>query len=510
VSYPVVSHKYPESVVRILLFILIPILPLNAKADLDPNITNAPFQVIIPAGIQVVQEELSPNANDPTTIFRITAMVSNAWFDAIAPYHPTAVGVYSRIPTRPESERNDRNRNVATLYASKQIYTSMFPQRAETFKVAFASIGLDPDDNSLDTTTPIGIGNVVGKAIVDARINDGFNELGNEGGCRYNCQPYSDYTGYIPVNTAHKLSNPSRWQPDINSSGNGIFKGQQFVTPQLAVTAPFTYRHWRQFKAPFPKNSQAHRYHLYKAQADQVLQASANLTDVQKVKSELFENKFQSVLAAAASTVQTFNLSLEQSIVIEFMTNVASFDTAIAVWRNKRRFDAVRPFSAIKYIYGDRPVTAWGGPGKGVVHDIPANQWTSYLSVANHPEYPSATASICAAHAQIMRRLLGDHMLQFSVVIPARSSSIEPGITPANDLVLNWDNWTDFENDCGLSRLWGGVHFYSSIPAGINLGHQIADISYEFIEKHLEGRPPKWSGPGKSNRPRYRPKPRKH
>ena len=36
-------------------------------------------------------------------------------------------------------------------------------------------------------------------------------------------------------------------------------------------------------------------------------------------------------------------------------------------------------------------LTAWGGPYNGTVNDIPASEWTSYLPVANHPEYPSAS-----------------------------------------------------------------------------------------------------------------------
>ena len=67
------------------------------------------------------------------------------------------------------------------------------------------------------------------------------------------------------------------------------------------------------------------------------------------------------------------------------------------------------------------------------------------------------------------------------------SSKIEPAITPASDIVLEWDTWTDFEQDCGLSRLWGGVHFMPSIPAGQDVGHEIGDLAYEFVMDHIDG-----------------------
>ena len=36
---------------------------------------------------------------------------------------------------------------------------------------------------------------------------------------------------------------------------------------------------------------------------------------------------------------------------------MAIFDTMIIVWKEKRRWDAVRPFSAIRYLYGDQVLT---------------------------------------------------------------------------------------------------------------------------------------------------------
>ena len=64
---------------------------------------------------------------------------------------------------------------------------------------------------------------------------------------------------------------------------------------------------------------------------------------------------------------------------------LADHDAIIPVWKEKIRYDAVRPLTAIRYIYGTKPVTSWGGPGKGTVDDLPANEWRSYLGDADHP-----------------------------------------------------------------------------------------------------------------------------
>jgi hypothetical protein len=461
----------------------------QAQPAFDLDTGNAPFEVIIPRGITAILEDVSPTASDVTLIFRITTLVTNAWFDAIAPYHPTAVGVYTRFAER-QFDATNRNKNVAILYASRQVLNSLFPHRAAQWDEMLSSVGLDPTDASTDPTMPVGIGNLAGMGLVANRERDGMNQLGDEGGCRYNCEPYADYLGYEPVNSAYKLWFPSRWQPAVVSLGNGLFQVQQFVTPQMRVTTPYTYDDPDAFRAPFPWASQFWNFSAYREQANEVLRVSANLTDEQKMMAELFDHKFNSVFSAVAFTVFSQQLSLEESVIVEFLTNLASFDTAIAIWNDKHRYDAVRPFSAIRFLYRNRHVTAWGGPGRGTVHDLPGSQWRSYLNVANHPEYPSASASFCAAHAQVMRRLLGSDALGFSVQVPAGSSSVEPGVTPAADLVLSWDTWTDLVNDCGQSRLWGGVHFSASIPAGMEIGHRIADLAYEFVQRHLEGEVP--------------------
>ena len=44
----------------------------------------------------------------------------------------------------------------------------------------------------------------------------------------------------------------------------------------------------------------------------------------------------------------------------------------------------------------------------GIVHDLPASAWDSYMPVADHPEYPSLSASVCAAHAEASRSFLGE------------------------------------------------------------------------------------------------------
>jgi hypothetical protein len=482
--------------------------PASAAFDLDNG--NAPIQLIIPNVIPVIFRTVSPG--DAPLVLRTTTLITNSWFDAVAPYDETAVGVYSRLGNRPPGEHTDRNRNIACLYSSHEVLLSLYPELRADWDAMLASAGLDPADDSTDATSAIGIGNAAGKALVAAREQDGMNQLGdltpaplrragrstrfpqsNTPGVvprDYNLLPYADYTGYKPVNTAYELNDPGRWQPAIKTKNFGIFTVQQFVTPQWARTRTFSGIDPTSIRVGPPVKSNPRDLAAYKAQADEVLAASAAMTDEQKMIAELFDNKITSLGFSALFASTVSGLSLEDFIRYDFLTNIAAFDTGVVVWQEKTRYDAVRPFSAIAHIYGANKVTAWGGPFQGTVNDIPANEWTSYLSVADHPEYPSGSSSFCAAHAEVSRRFFGTDTLNWSFPVAQGTSVIEPGFTPQAEITLTFPTWTDFAYRCGMSRFWGGVHFKDSIPAGAEIGNRVADKVWSFYGSLLDGSAP--------------------
>lgn len=119
-------------------------------------------------------------ANDATLVLRITTLITNAWFDVIAPYHPTAVGVYSRLGRQPTSEATTANKNTAILYGSYRVLTSILPQHSENWRDMLTSAGLNPDDDQESTANATGIGNLAGNAgevciSLPARANPGGN-----------------------------------------------------------------------------------------------------------------------------------------------------------------------------------------------------------------------------------------------------------------------------------------------------------------------------------------------
>ncbi len=481
--------------VRKAVLILVSLLNSVGASAYDFDRGNAAVDVAIPTIAPVIFTEVSPSGGDATLVLRVTTLVTNAWFDATVPYAAPAVGVYSHLPHRPADEAaTNANLNIALLHASYQVLIRLLPDQRAIWRTMLSDVGLDPDDTSTDLSSPVGIGNVAGVAVARGRERDGMNQLGDHPDQSHNPTPYLDTTGYRPVNTAYKLKNPSRWQPDLQRLGTGIYKIQQFVTPQYATTEPYSYPDPRAFRVPKPKSSDHRRRRAYKSQADAVLEASAGLDDEQKMLAELFDNKIESLGFSAVFAALSRGLSLREFIELDFLTNMAAHDAGIVVWKEKRRYDAVRPFSAIRHLYRGDPVTAWGGPGKGTVEDLPADQWRSYLEEADHPEYPSASACFCRAHSRSARLYLGSDALNWTVSRAAGSSRVEPGLTPAQDLDLEFPTWSGFAEACGESRVWAGVHFRAAVEASEDLCDVFGELAYSYLNELVSGeaelRPP--------------------
>lgn len=446
-------------------------LPADQLAQINPLI-----DIVLPKLYPIIVMDVSPSLGDATLINRVNMVVALGMMDAAAPYHETAIGMYTRIPRLPESERSDHNINIAMLHAAYQTLLGLLPRRELVWRDMLSDHGLNPDDESSDLSSPVGIGNIAGRGALQGRLRDGMNQLGN----------YQDNTGYMPVNSAYVLHDASRWQPGLRLQGTGVYTVQQFVTPQLANTEPVGAFDPREYRAAPPFASDPADWDAYKAQADAVLEVSANLSDEQKLKAELFDNKILSLGLSFVHLAQEKNWTPADTVRGYFLKTAAALDGSIVTWQEKARYDAVRPFSAIRHIYGDELVMAWGGPGAGK-RKIPASQWRSYLPEADHPEYPSGSTCGCYAQAQAIRRFSGADDLNWTVAYPAGSSRIEPGLTPAEDLTLHFATWTDFAQDCGQSRVWAGVHFPAAVESSAAICGGFGDLAYAYFATLLDG-----------------------
>ena len=83
---------------------------------------------------------------------------------------------------------------------------------------------------------------------------------------------------------------------------------------------------------------------------------------------EFFDDKRRSIGYAVFGVKETRNLTYDEFVNFHLTVTLAQFDATIAIWKEKARWDAVRPFTAIHYLYGDQKITAYCGKGKCHLH----------------------------------------------------------------------------------------------------------------------------------------------
>ena len=413
----------------------------------------------------------------PPMVARALFIVHNCVYDAWAAYARTAVGtVFGGSLRRPKSERTLANKNQAISFAAYRAAVDLFPgDKGVVFDALMASLGYDINDNSTDTTTATGIGNVTCDAILAIRHNDGSNQLGN---LTASGVPYADYTGYSPVNPATTVPlgtgydyaslNPNHWQPLT------YFNGTMTVTPsfigaQWYKVTPFAMRAADEF-VPFSARFGPALYpsEIYKSQAQALIAISAGLTDTQKMIAEYWTNGPRTELPPGhwdlfAQFVSTRDHhTVDDDAKMFFALTAAIHDAGIAAWVAKRLFDSVRPVTAIPFLFHGQTIMAWGGPFMGTV-SMDGGNWIPYqpstFPTPPFPEYISGHSTFSAAGAEILRRWTGSDNFGASVTFDSGSSVVEPGVTPATPITLYWATFTDAANQAGISRRYGGIHF---------------------------------------------------
>jgi hypothetical protein len=148
----------------------------------------------------------------PTIAARALAVVHTAVYDAWAAYDPVAVDTRLRLRANPElrqptAERTLDNKNRAVSFAAYAALVDLFPAHQASYAQQMTDLGYAI--NGSDTSTAAMVGATAAQAVLDYRHRDGANQLGDRNGGA----PYSDYTGYQPVNTWDQVKDPDRWQP---------------------------------------------------------------------------------------------------------------------------------------------------------------------------------------------------------------------------------------------------------------------------------------------------------
>lgn len=354
---------------------------------------------------------------------------------------------------------------------------------------------------SLHDYSPTIMGHVVSMQTYNYAVTDGFNMLGTDNGCVVHCRNYSDTTGFEPVNSVNNGGNQKvkgRWLPLMEDDGRGFFYEQKHVTPHIGTTAKFRFlpesdRTERVVRKPNYTRSR-------RQEAQQVLDIMAGLDDFKKMEIEAFDDKLYlavqlitnfivNVYTQAISTPEWSDPDFEQAPgitlplerLVHFVLGYTSseLDAVIIAWKEKIRYDLIRPTSVIK-LMGETSVTTWA-PYQGTI-EFPARDFEAYIRVMPHSEYISGTACI----VETLKDYIGDYLhnmglpndmaVQFAPV-EIGTSKVEPGSVPSTPIVLSYSNLSAMAIAGSQSRINGGMHFEDSVPAAQEVCSGIGSIA---------------------------------
>ena len=485
---------------------------------------------------RAIQQAVIADSPGPTVASRAYGMVHTAIFDAWAAYDPKAIATQLGDDLqRPKIEVTADNKREAVSYAAYRVALDLFPEQTEIFETLMSELGYDPDNATIDATTPAGIGNVSAEALLEFRHNDGSNQLGED--ANGSGISYSYITDFETVNSADEIVRLDLWTPENVPIDNPNGRVQQFLTPQWGDVTPFSLDSGSQFRPVAPESFllepgaidfEAKTINLadgsvlkidrsligtvinprFIEQTNEVIKYSSNLSDEQKLVAEFWEDAGGT--SFPPGTWMTFGQfvsardehTLDDDVKLFFSLGNAVFDAGIATWSAKTFYNYARPVRTIRALgelgligkfnseLDGYAIESWQ-PGVGT-QTILATDYLTYQTPEGDPsppfaEYTSGHSAFSAAGAEVLRQFTGSDEFAVEVSFEPGESRFEPSITPQETITLSWNTFTEAANEAGISRLYGGIHFEDGDLNGRVLGRQVGQTVFEEAQLYING-----------------------
>lgn len=154
----------------------------------------------------------------------------------------------------------------------------------------------------------------------------------------------------------------------------------------------------------------------------------------------------------AAATAK--GLSLIDSARLFALLNMAMADSLIAGFEAKYAFNYWRPVTAIRNAGLANNAAIAAEPG-----------WDPLLVTPPHPEYPSAHCLGAGAAVAVLQHVFEGDRLASSYVYPPLG------------VLLRWDSFSQIEKEVENARVWGGIHYRTSVEHGSQIGRQVGEFA---------------------------------
>jgi hypothetical protein len=477
----------------------------------------------------------------PTIVSRELFLLHAAIYDAWAAYHASAKPLYAEPGLRrPLSEHTEAAKAEAISFAALEVLVELYPADVADFFDQLHREGLDVAAFVEPTAgTPAWVGIQAADAALDRRSRDGANADGG----------YADTSGYRPANEPAEggdATDPNRWQPLIVTDFDpalrppgfvldppwfdplsyGRFAPQMFITPQWPRVEPFALAGSDQFRPPPPPQYGNHQPYIdsrgrhgtshqaYVDQFTEVMEIQAALTEEQMVMAQLWSHDgpyFATPAGHWNHFAQQVSLRdrhrIDDDVKLFLALNGALLDAGIAAWDAKVAYDSVRPITAIRMLFAGRTIRGWRGPGKGFGsirgEDWQPYQWTATVSPA-FAEYVSGHSAFAAAAAEVLRRFTDsdrffdarvrvgdldrDHLKEpVGVYVVRRGRGSFDRLVPQGQVTLRWETFTEAAEQCGMARLYAGVHIMDANLRGLEVGRAAAELAWRRAERLWQG-----------------------
>jgi len=381
-------------------------------------------------------------ANSPSQ--RLGAIFHTAIFDA---YN----GIERRYtPIRVDSSApRGASRRAAVIAAAYTALVGLFPsltplQRATLDDSYAASLAALNDDGGQSRKRGLAWGEQVASMVLAWRATDGF----------VRSPPYTPFSGGLAV---------GQWRPTGGSCVVMSALG-------LAYTAPFVVASPIQFD-PGPPRSLASFTYTDDFNSVKALgrKTGSTRTDDQTALAPFWEgNASVHWNQAANQMARAHHLSLSHTNRLLAVLNIAMADTAFTIW-NAKLFYGGDP---LKVTW--RPATSIplaGTDGNPLTEPDP---WTPLVNTPCHPEYPAGHPSLNGAAATVLLSQFGDDQT-FTLTTAGQPSRTYISITQAR-------------SDGNNARVWGGMHYPSTVEISDNLGEAVAHYVNRHSMQRLRGR----------------------
>jgi hypothetical protein len=164
---------------------------------------------------------------------------------------------------------------------------------------------------------------------------------------------------------------------------------------------------------------------------------------------------------AANQMALTNHLSLRAANRLLAVLNIAMADTAFTIWSAKRLYGSI--LSEVTW----RPVTSIPlAASDGNPDTAPDGDWLPLVTTPSHPEYPAGHPGQNGAAATVLLEYFR-HRQTFT-------------LTTAGQPSRTYDSIAAARSDGNRARVWGGMHYPSTVQISDRVGEQIA----EYVDRH--------------------------